>query len=1100
MFGWRHVVAGAFITYNRLYWTMKLIIGPPNSGKTQRAIELLAGWIKRRHSRAVLIVPSEAWADSARATLATSLGLAELPPSLTNSVITFTRFYFRVLNRAGKSLRLVGGAERESLVRDSLFGLARQGSLAYFGDPTAKPGLVASLVHFVGELVASGVSAKEFISAARAPKDLDIARLFERYTATLDAMGSTDAELAGHAAFRAVEGRRVRRPFGLVAADQFDSYSGIQVRLLAALARNGTEVVATLDYEEGQPVHLWHEPTVRRFSKAGATIQTLTREPVSALETAGRQLMAEGETSSSRSSSKPVDEPAVVIVSAPDRAVEIRAVAREIKRALDSSVADTARVQPGDIAIVCRSNRFYVDYLKRIFSDASIPATIKTRSALGENQLVRSVLTLLRLHDSDFIRRMVLECLRSPYLDLSAFEIGEATINGLDRLSIHYRVTRGRDRWFAAISRAGDATEDNERATELTGLIDESREERKRRYDAMGAGLGRFFDVVRPAEFATRHDYSDWVLRLIEDLHIEQRAGEGVTAARDLEALRVFKGLLVEKVEAARAAGMNVDHAESLIDRPLPEEIPWATFVGEIERDARDLTTEQVEMIAMDSESAGAVAVHELHSRPPGRWRLVFVIGLVEGEFPLKLGEQSPYSRSERERLQRAGVDLTETSRDAGADVFQFYRLLMSGAERVYLSYARTDLAGGELLRSYLTDEMKQAAETVELRIAQNEFEGDLSETISVEELALHTSRALREGGCNEAALLKADALLREKLPSWRATVRAAPVERRRLAGRETGAHGGFIREPELAREISGEFGPDRIWSATEINDYGICPFRFMARHVLRLEDTSEPVEGLLARQLGRAYHRVLERVHRELKSRVESANSELSNEALAAADDSLVAVVDQACNDALDEMAAVGEISKDVLWEFEKTEIRRRVMRLLRTEAKWNSKHPAQPIMFERKFGIHGSPLVVGDVQVKGVIDRIDMRDDGLVVIDYKTGAAPITHREALIGRNLQLPIYLMAVRDVIWRGKRVAGGYYLHINSCRKGSEFPGGDAAASVDAIIGRAASYVREYAGRARRGEFPVRPNGPCPPYCEFSVMCRIQSLKSARDPS
>jgi RecB family exonuclease len=248
----------------------------------------------------------------------------------------------------------------------------------------------------------------------------------------------------------------------------------------------------------------------------------------------------------------------------------------------------------------------------------------------------------------------------------------------------------------------------------------------------------------------------------------------------------------------------------------------------------------------------------------------------------------------------------------------------------------------------------------------------------------------------------------------------------------------------------------------------------------------------------------VLERVHRELKSTKTAAEPAAPNEEarqthVPGRDDLLAGVVDSACNSVLDEMAAAGEIIKDALWDFEKTEIRRRVMRLLRTEAAWNSRRPAQPVMFERRFGIHGPPLVVGDVQIKGVIDRIDSRDDGLIVIDYKTGATPIAHREALTGRNLQLPIYLMAVRDVVWKGQRVAGGYYLHINSCRKGSEFPGGDpATASVDSVIARTASYVREYAGRARRGDFPVIPNGPCPPYCEYNVMCRIQSLRSTRD--
>ncbi|HEU4391678.1 MAG TPA: hypothetical protein VFV34_28075, partial [Blastocatellia bacterium] len=333
---------------------MKLIIGPPNSGKTQRAIELLADWTRRRQSRAVLIVPSDEWAEIARVRLANSLGLAELPPTLGNSIITFSRFYFRVLHRTGKSLRLVAGSEREALIRDSLFGLARQGRLAYFADVVEKPGLVISLVRFIGELSVSGISSNEYLRFARGPKDVDIARVFERYTMSLELMGATDVELAGQAALAALDARRIRRPFGFVAADQFDSYTQVQVRLLSAIARNGSEVVATLDYEEGLPVHLWHEPTMKRFNSAGATIEKLHREPVGALEIAARRLMSDNDSASK--TNRDADEPAVVILSAPDRAAEIRAVAREIKRALNRCSENAPEtVRPSDIAIISRS-------------------------------------------------------------------------------------------------------------------------------------------------------------------------------------------------------------------------------------------------------------------------------------------------------------------------------------------------------------------------------------------------------------------------------------------------------------------------------------------------------------------------------------------------------------------------------------------------------------------------------------------------------------------------------------------------------------------------------------------------------------------------
>jgi RecB family exonuclease len=367
--------------------------------------------------------------------------------------------------------------------------------------------------------------------------------------------------------------------------------------------------------------------------------------------------------------------------------------------------------------------------------------------------------------------------------------------------------------------------------------------------------------------------------------------------------------------------------------------------------------------------------------------------------------------------------------------------------------------------------------------------------------LALLAAREYREGRTQEESFKLAQQVLLSRLPSWRTTSRAAAVEVRRLAELENGKYGGFVTDQALSERLAEEFGPSRVWSATQLNDYGICPFRFFARHVLDIEAAPEPIEGLLAREVGSAYHRTLERIH----SRFRAEGLEMSLDAGGALDRyaDVLRIVEEACSAVLDEMAAKGEIRADALLEFEKAEFKRRIMRLLRTEAEWNATEKARPAAFEQRFGVGTAPPVVidgedGGISVRGVIDRIDESDKGLVVIDYKTGAAAISHREALEGRNLQLPIYLIAAREVVKQGSNVAGGYYLHINSCKKGSEFGRApDPNLSVASITSRAKRFVRDYVRRVKSGEFPIRPNGPCPSYCEYDLMCRIQSLRASR---
>ena len=88
-------------------------------------------------------------------------------------------------------------------------------------------------------------------------------------------------------------------------------------------------------------------------------------------------------------------------------------------------------------------------------------------------------------------------------------------------------------------------------------------------------------------------------------------------------------------------------------------------------------------------------------------------------------------------------------------------------------------------------------------------------------------------------------------------------------------------------------------------------------------------------------------------------------------------------------------------------------------------------PNYVEFRFGKQGAApaLNLGEVQIEGRVDRIDLSIDSklFVVYDYKFGAVPAG---SLIrqGLSFQLPVYLLAIADFLKdKGCKIgAAGYY--------------------------------------------------------------------------
>jgi ATP-dependent helicase/DNAse subunit B len=300
---------------------------------------------------------------------------------------------------------------------------------------------------------------------------------------------------------------------------------------------------------------------------------------------------------------------------------------------------------------------------------------------------------------------------------------------------------------------------------------------------------------------------------------------------------------------------------------------------------------------------------------------------------------------------------------------------------------------------------------------------------------------------------------------------------------------------------MSQMLAPSRVWSASQLNDYGLCGFRFFGKRILRLESLDEPEDGLDVAQRGQLIHTILERTYRELQLQSVSVTHENLEAALGLLYHHMDAVFAQPPDDI--------QFVADPLWAHEQAYIAGLLERFVRADFSDTSdnvlhkKFPYSdrvPFLLEESFGRDDGPvwLDLGSgvkIRIQGFIDRVDRIDDNqVVVIDYKTGSAPGI-RELQDGRNFQMLIYLEGARALMQRRrveKKVAGGVFWKLGGAEVvGALMPASDS--KHDAYVQAAREQLADNIKQGRMGDFRTHPkkleNGRCIRYCEFSQLCR-----------
>jgi len=165
----------------------------------------------------------------------------------------------------------------------------------------------------------------------------------------------------------------------------------------------------------------------------------------------------------------------------------------------------------------------------------------------------------------------------------------------------------------------------------------------------------------------------------------------------------------------------------------------------------------------------------------------------------------------------------------------------------------------------------------------------------------------------------------------------------------------------------------------------------------------------------------------------------------------------------------------------------------LVMTDDEWAAFHADAARLVERYFELEDPTTVtpiglelklqaqLGDVRVRGIIDRLDLDADGeLVVTDYKTGAVPGERFEAKSLAGVHM--YALLCQQMLGRRPARVQLYYL-----KKPEAIIATPTEQSVNGVSKRTTALWSAIAGAAKRDDFRPNPGRLCD-FCTFKPYC------------
>ncbi|MGD8306472.1 MAG: PD-(D/E)XK nuclease family protein [Ignavibacteria bacterium] len=656
-------------------------------------------------------------------------------------------------------------------------------------------------------------------------------------------------------------------------------------------------------------------------------------------------------------------------ISALNREKEIALIAKEMKLILQQK-----NIDPNKICVAFNLIKPYSQIIRNQFDTYGIPYNLTDRYSVNTSLPVIAIINLLEIIVNDFYYKNIFRSLSNNFI-----QFGDVDLNNLLKASVDLKIISGlkiwKDRLTASISEEQITGEFNDYKR-----YDVNYEKALLDINSIYNRLQSFNILITPAKFYK--NLQDLIAKL--NIHTAVLKAEDEIAEKDIKGLTTFLGRLRELIHLFE------------LEFGTEKKLPLKFYLNQL------ITLASFSRYNIKEQHGYGVQVTTLNEIRGLKFDYLFIAGLSDGDLPTRFSPEIFFSGSfARQELQHQVEER-----------YLFYQALCSWDKALYFTKPLTD-GRKELVESSFLQEFKKHFEIT--NIDTSAYADMVSSKI---ELQKHIGENIESGDD--------DLVLPENCSSNLQDIKKS-VEINQLR----------LKDPQVDSEYTGVL-PDNInehlkqgledfknkqYSITQLESYAKCPYQYFVERVLKLNTIDEPTEELEAFEFGSLLHNILYEFYYNLKN---------MGIMLTGADDKDFAKAENLLFNTAEDKIESLNLNLSLSF-FEKEKLlgvngnRKNSLLYLFLCKERESEEGFVPQYFEMSFGkkvdeggkesLSGEELKIGDVKLRGKIDRVDISEEENMfkVIDYKLSGKRPTKNDILTGLSLQLPLYLYVAKELI-------------------------------------------------------------------------------------
>ena len=699
---------------------------------------------------------------------------------------------------------------------------------------------------------------------------------------------------------------------------------------------------------------------------------------------------------------KPENIPAadnIRIVSAPNARAEIRFVARQILELVREK-----GYRYRDIAVIASDIDHYEHYIRAYFDDYGVPFFIDKRKSLNQHPVVQLISSALQVVTGGFSHGDIF-----TYLKTDLVPIERCDVDVLENYCLAFGISEGNwtggDEWRFAGDDKYDEKRINEIRLKAVGPLNELRDKLcPRDNPAKKIGADEFVRAI--CDFLDTLGVRETVRKWIEEA---EKSNDKQTAVGHRQFYDKLIDIFDELVEVFAGQKMSCQDYQAILDSAFSQL-----------------------MLAFIPPTLDQVLVGSIERSRHPDLKAVFLIGATQRQFPVPVGSDSILSDDDRKAAESGGFELAATASQELVDrQYLAYIAFTRPSEFLCVTYPVTDDKGGGVPRSQFIDNLESLFENLgeesiageQIAIEKVHNKSELVDLLC-SGLGKDTSRGLLEGSHEQFSELLDEMSADEELAESGSKVLSAI---------------NYDNRAELDKKAVGELFGERIRSsATRLSTFAACPYQYFARYVLDLKEREEfKLEPL---DLGNFYHRVLDALQKKLgeknkdfatvedKELLELLNEQISNFMQT---DAFISNFARRSAHNTFIINSAAEVLEDCVRAIAQM-VRAGSFRPTLSEVSFGEVRDAQDRIGKFELAFADGRLLSLD----GKIDRLDITElDGkriAAVFDYKRRGGSFNWSKFYYGLDMQLPIYLLAVRNADKpKVKDVVGAFYMPVET---------------------------------------------------------------------